>query len=579
MRIDERQPHTMTSAAQNQPDTPPRIVMLLANEFVHDTRVFKEARSLIEWGCEVHVIGVARNGLPTREIQQEIHVRRVPTYQSGLFDVLATLAVWWSRPLLRRLLSRHIASSDDTPAEPAIATEITPAYTGPVTAHSNGSACSREPSIATAPPAAPSSAPNRSLPARAWRRLKVYARRSRKYASRATRRTIASIDRGRETIASINRGRETIARSTAKPRPAIGLRARTRRLIPPAARLLPINHLQAVEAVELEPDVIVAHDLNTLFGAMIVRRACRIPVVYDSHELYLERNIGDKSRFMDKLFWRPIERFGIRRCAAVMTVANGICDHLRDTYRIGRPALVRNVQPYEPPATRTRLLSDELGIDPSRAIVLYPGAVTINRGLEQMIDSAVHLRGAAYVIMGYARNPAFLESLRSRAADLGQLGRTVFFREAVPIDDVVRYTASADLCIVPTQNVCLSYQFESSNKIFHSLMAGVPLAMSDHVEKRHIAETYGIGVLFDETNPQSIARVVNDVLEDRDRYEHMRRCCLTAARELNWEHEQHTLRGVFAGILGPRARPVPTTTINAPSPTVDAFSSPSPAHT
>ncbi len=38
---------------------PPRVVMLLANQFTHDTRVFKEARSLIEWGCEVHIVAMA----------------------------------------------------------------------------------------------------------------------------------------------------------------------------------------------------------------------------------------------------------------------------------------------------------------------------------------------------------------------------------------------------------------------------------------------------------------------------------------------------------------------------------------
>jgi glycosyltransferase involved in cell wall biosynthesis len=178
-----------------------------------------------------------------------------------------------------------------------------------------------------------------------------------------------------------------------------------------------------------------------------------------------------------------------------------------------------------------------------------------------MIDSSPFLEHAAYVIMGYARNPAYLESLKARAAALGQLDRTVYFRDAVPIDRVVEYLGSADLGIVPTQNVCLSYYFESSNKIFHCLMAGVPLVMSDHIEKRTLVERYGIGILFDEADPRDIARAVNGVLADGASYGRMRRNCLAAARELNWEHEERHLRLIYADLLGPRAAPVPDAVI------------------
>jgi glycosyltransferase involved in cell wall biosynthesis len=176
--------------------------------------------------------------------------------------------------------------------------------------------------------------------------------------------------------------------------------------------------------------------------------------------------------------------------------------------------------------------------------------------------------------MGYARNADYLASLKQRAEKLGVMSSSVFFREAVPIDDVVRYVASADLGIVPTQNVCLSYFFESSNKIFHCVMAGVPVAMSDHREKRLLVEEYGIGVLFDETDPAEIARVVNQALDDREAYAVLRRNCLEAARVLNWEHEEHTLRQIFADLLGDRAAPVPQVSIEP----VCAFEIQSPGH-
>src|SRR5438552_18793283 len=82
---------------------PPRIVMLVANNFRHDTRVYKEARSLIEWGCEVHVLAMAAPDLPAREIQDGILVQRLPHPRGVLSAICGALIplVGWSQSLLR----------------------------------------------------------------------------------------------------------------------------------------------------------------------------------------------------------------------------------------------------------------------------------------------------------------------------------------------------------------------------------------------------------------------------------------------------------------------------------------------
>ena len=97
--------------------------------------------------------------------------------------------------------------------------------------------------------------------------------------------------------------------------------------------------------------------------------------------------------------------------------------------------------------------------------------------------------------------------------------------------EVISVVASARVSVVPTQNVCLSYFFEASNKIFHSLMAGVPVAMSDHAEKRMIVENYEVGVLFDETSPESIAKAVESLVLDDAQHAQAASNCLKAAQE------------------------------------------------
>ena len=528
----------------------PRIVMLLANSFLHDTRVYKEARSLIEWGCEVHVIAMCNSALPTKEEVDGIHVHRVSMRRGDLWRLFPVVLCWCCRPALRWLLR-------------PVRVRALPHETSEVTGES------------PAPLARLRSALNQ-LYRRHLARVRLLRAASPRVAAvvRFLRRVVAYFYRG-----AVRFGYRPIVRAVRAEQRRFrmvvrGISRRCQRLVPTSGRLLAINVGFVRKTLELAPDIVQSHDLNTLFGGALVKRLTGARLVYDSHELFLKRNIGNKSRARDNLIWAPIERFCIGKCDAVLSVAEGICDYLAKQYGISKPHLIRNVQPFEPPGARTTILADELGIPAGRRIVIYPGAITINRGLEVMIDSAPYLNGAAYVIMGYARNADYLASLKQRATKLGVMSSSVFFREAVPIDDVVRYVASADLGIVPTQNVCLSYFFESSNKIFHCVMAGVPVAMSDHLEKRLLVEEYGIGVLFDETDPTKIARVVNETLDDREAYAVMRRNCLEAARVLNWEHEEHNFRQIFADLLGDRAAPIPQVLIES----VCAIQTQSPGH-
>jgi glycosyltransferase involved in cell wall biosynthesis len=465
--------------------------MLLANEFVHDTRVYKQAQSLISWGCDVHVIAIAKPHLPVSEVVDGIHVHRVTLNPDDIFRIGKQLLVWWNRKWLRRMTMPIPAYAPSTGTAPHAAGGI---HTNG-TVHTNGHV--------SAPPRRPG------------------------YFARLHKRRIEPI------------------------------KVRLRKRSPTPLRLLALNHRFAVEAIKLEPDVIQSHDLNTLYGGGLVKQLLGVPLVFDSHELFLERNRGENTSKWDRRIWGYIQKRFIRNCDAVMSVADGICRHLEKQYSIPRPHLVRNTQPYEPPAPRSRLLADDLDIPYDMKILIYPGAITANRGLEVLIDSAAQFDNAAAVIMGYARNQAYLDELIERARERGVLNRTLYFRDAVPIDKVVEYVASADLGVVPTQNVCLSYFYESSNKIFHCMMAGVPLAMSDHAEKRQLVEEYGIGVLFDETDPAAIAASINDLLADQAQYDVMSQNCLDAACTMNWEHEEHKLRTMFAALIGDRLPPVP----------------------
>src|SRR5687767_2857415 len=100
-----------------------RIVMLVANEFVHDTRVYKQARSLVQCGCEVHVIAMARLDLAASQQLDGITIHRLESRISRVWRLMLAVLLWWCVPALRRIVppaghALHSAKKQSSPRAP-----------------------------------------------------------------------------------------------------------------------------------------------------------------------------------------------------------------------------------------------------------------------------------------------------------------------------------------------------------------------------------------------------------------------------------------------------------------------------
>ena len=299
-----------------------------------------------------------------------------------------------------------------------------------------------------------------------------------------------------------------------------------------------------------EPDIVHAHDLNVLPGA--VRTAGhRLPVVYDSHELWRHRNRGGELRPLGRLADAYLERRFIHRAQIVITVSPAIGRWLQDHYHLkDAPLILRNVPVGRREVAEAPSLRELADARPHERILLYTGGITTSRGLEELIDVLGDLPDDLLVVLlGYGR-PDYIDELMTRARRLGVRDR-IRKVAAVSPDLVPAVASQADLALVYIQPACLSYYYCLPNKLFEALQAGLPVVATDLPEMRAVLQAYGAGELCAVGDPAALAAAVAKVLAAPDVY---RRGAERAALELRWDLEKERLLSAYES-LRPEGRP------------------------
>jgi glycosyltransferase involved in cell wall biosynthesis len=195
----------------------------------------------------------------------------------------------------------------------------------------------------------------------------------------------------------------------------------------------------------------------------------------------------------------------------------------------------------EPPVSDR--IREAAGIGPGRPVILYQGGFSVDRGVEELVAAALEPAlaaiDAAVVFMGYGRLQGYLEK-----AAAGHPGR-VYVLPAVPPDQLMPWTASADVAFVGQPPRTLNQRMNLPNKLFESIMAGVPVVVSRGNEQCRLTQAEGLGVCVDVDDPAAIAEACADLVsrppEERRRLR--AHCREVALARYSWEH---TAPGVVA---------------------------------
>ncbi len=287
-------------------------------------------------------------------------------------------------------------------------------------------------------------------------------------------------------------------------------------------------------------NLIVSNDLDTLPAGFLASRVKKVLSrssmhLHDCHEYFrgVPELIGRKRTTR---IWKWIEDMIFPKLKHVIAVNDSIAKLYFEDYG-NEIVVIRNV-PFRRQEGTVKP-KEELGIEPHQKVILYQGAVNIDRGLEEVVQAMKYLRcDAKLVIAGIGDIYEDLQKLVKREKVPGK----VILTGQIPFQDLHAYTLMADIGLSIEKDVSLNYHFCLPNKFLDYIQANVPVLISQFPEMKTILDHYFIGEVLENHDPRHIAEKIDSMLMDESRLALFHENLKRAAEDLCWENEEPKLK-------------------------------------
>jgi glycosyltransferase involved in cell wall biosynthesis len=286
-------------------------------------------------------------------------------------------------------------------------------------------------------------------------------------------------------------------------------------------------------------DVLYSNDLDTLWANFRISKLKKIPLIYDSHELFCEvpelQNHPTK-----KSIWESLEKRIVPQLKHCITVNQSIAGIFKNKYGI-EFKVVRNIPASIAPfPLRSK---QELGISPDKKVIILQGSgINIQRGAEELVQAMQFVEAQLFIIGG---GDVFGE-LKKMVEQLN-LGSKVIVKDKMPKSELVHYTFNADIGVSIDKDTNLNYHYSLPNKIFDYIQAGLPVLASPLPEIKNIISRYNIGAFIENHDPKHLAERLNCMLNSNE-FTTWKENTKKAAAENNWENEKKVLNHIIENL-------------------------------
>ena len=285
-------------------------------------------------------------------------------------------------------------------------------------------------------------------------------------------------------------------------------------------------------AKQHKADLYIAHNLGALPAA--VKASCfhKAKVGFDAEDFhrgeFIENSFGKKqAEFIEHKFF-PLINY--------LTVSSPLIgEAYKQIFPELTPIVIKNVFPL----SKLKVLPAN---DESSTLNLFWFSQTIGkkRGIECIIEALGMLRykPIQLTLLGNVSieiKKYFLEL----AYSAGLTQDIIHFVAPVNEKELFKIASKFDIGLSAEVPYCLNREYCLTNKIFTNLIAGNALVLSDtQAQKEFICEHTGVGMLYKQDDPSSLASVLHFYYENKDiLLSHQKNARELAEKELNWEIE------------------------------------------
>lgn len=280
--------------------------------------------------------------------------------------------------------------------------------------------------------------------------------------------------------------------------------------------------------------IYLAGDVFSLFAGAQLKNMYHGKLFYDSREIYSALASLSSNPFKQKIISK-IEKHFLKNIDKTIVSGKLDAEYLQPYFNINIPYhVIMNLPPFTP-VKKSNFLREKYNIPEKTTIIIYQGMIMKGRGIIKVLQAMTHLKDYYFVIVGEGD---FSEQVRRTATNL-QLENRVILTGLIPYDELLQYTASADIGTVLIEPISFSYKLALPNKLFEYCMSNLPSLISDLPAMHEIIKEYKIGKLIStDANSKEIAQALQELKENKEEYIAE---CKKASQKYNYETQEEII--------------------------------------
>lgn len=286
-----------------------------------------------------------------------------------------------------------------------------------------------------------------------------------------------------------------------------------------------VNRVFYQEVKKINPDLVHANDTDTLLAGYRLKKD-GIPLVYDAHELYIERL--NNPPLIWKYYFNLLEK-KLSNINALFTVNQSISNQLKKRYNLkNKPTAIL----YNAPFIHMSKIDNKTSVKKIR--IVYLGNYQANRGLEQVVNA---MAGLPIKLFIYGKNFPLISQ------------KNIIVKNPVEPLRVVQTAKQYDVGILPYLPTNLNNLYSTPNKLFEYTMAGLAIISSDLPEIKKLIRRYQNGIIYNPDYKNDLIGKLMFLSNHPEKVLEFKQNSLKMAKKFCWENQAEKQLKIYEKVL------------------------------